>query len=87
MQGKRAYPNAGGFLYLAEGEYGYNEILKQWEVRPFGHSAFLIHNALVVEHTDKTISVRDEIINVDVGQKGQRRPWRGYLKEGVWWEA
>jgi len=87
MQGKRAYPNPGGFLYLDMGEYGFNESNKIWEIRPPGRHADTIPNARVIEHGDNAITVTGLIIHVDTDRKGNRREWRGWLEHGYWREA
>lgn len=88
MIGKRAYPNSGGFLYLGEGSYGFNTVNECWEIRPPGrHGDLLGDDSRVIEHADGSITVKGEILHVDVDRNGQRREWRGTLIHGEWRES
>lgn len=85
MQGRRVYPREDGNLYLAEGDYGFDEKQSIWLVRPPGCHAGSIAKHTVTEHADGTITVSPSILLYDSdGQGGFKESWHGYLEGGVW---
>lgn len=81
MKGRRVYPDPQGFLFLEEGDYGFDPIAGHWSARPFGQHTGSLEEHDVMEHEDGTITVSPSILI-----EGETR-WHGYLEAGVWREV
>ena len=82
--GRRVYSRVDGTLHLAEGDYGFDERLKHWVIRPPGCHAGGIPHHQVEEHPDGTITVTPSIVLMESDLSGETTKWHGYLTKGEW---